>query len=146
MVVYKQKNFSALSPDELYNILQLRSEVFVVEQDCVYQDIDGVDKTAIHCWLEEGGNLLAYLRVYWKNPSLGIGQIGRVVSRERGKGYGAQLILCAKDILSKTMQAKEAYIEAQTYAIGFYEKSGFHVASKEFYEDGIPHVEMRCPL
>lgn len=142
MLIYNEKTFSALNVNELYAILRLRSEVFVVEQLCVYQDIDDKDQNARHCWLEEDGRIVAYLRVYWRNEAERIVQIGRVVTADRGKGYGKQLLSLAVDLSYNYYKASGIYIEAQTYAIGFYEKAGFKVSSAEFLEDGIPHVEM----
>ena len=135
------KFFDQLTTNELYEILQARTAVFIVEQACSYQDIDGVDRQALHITLREDGKLLAYLRVFSHDEDTA--QIGRVLATERRKGYAAAVlregIRAAREILGK----KAVYLEAQTYAIPLYEKEGFRPISEEFLEDGIPHVAMR---
>ena len=124
------KSFEKLTKRELYEILRVRSEVFVVEQECVYQDLDGLDYDSIHVFFEEDG----------------IVQIGRVLTYKRGVGLGIELLLKGIEVAKTQFQAKKLYLEAQVYAIGFYEKGGFRVVSEEFLEDGIPHVcmELEC--
>lgn len=136
------KSFPELTIWELYEILRVRAEVFVVEQNCVYPDPDGTDLRSLHVWLEEDGTILAYLRLFQKDPVENIVQIGRVLTTERGKGYGARVLQAGIQAAADYMQAAGLYLEAQTYAIGFYEKAGFQVASETFLEDGIPHVRM----
>ena len=137
------KHYNDLSTDELYRILRLRVEVFVVEQRCPYQELDGRDTDAYHVFiLDEKGECMGCLRVFMKDGTTA--QIGRVVTsrKSRSMGLGAMLmeqgVYIAKDIL----KASSVYLEAQTYAVGFYKKSGFKVCSEEFLEDGIPHVGM----
>lgn len=136
------KKFDDFTTRELYEVLKARAEVFVVEQNCVYQDMDDKDYKSVHVIGYENGKLMAYLRAFTKENSPKIVQLGRVLSTEHGKGFGEQIvregILAAKEY----MNAEKIYIEAQCYAIGFYEKFGFQVTSEEFLEDGIPHVEM----
>lgn len=138
------KRFDQLSTPELYEILRVRSAVFVVEQNCAYQDIDGEDLAAHHLWLRDEAGLKAYLRLLSLDEHTA--KIGRVLTVERGKGHGARLlragIAAARDVLKK----RSICIEAQSYAIGFYEREGFQVISEEFLEDGIPHVRMRLDL
>jgi ElaA protein len=140
------KTFGELDTRELYAILRARAEVFVVEQNCVYQDLDGVDTDAYHVFTLEDGEITAYLRVFMRDSEAKTAQIGRVLTVKRGKGLGLHVmnegIRAAKELL----YAKEIYIEAQVYAIGFYEKVGFSVCSDEFLEDGIPHVKMTLTL
>lgn len=135
------KFFDQLTTNELYEILQARTAVFIVEQACSYQDVDGVDRQALHITLREDGKLLAYLRVFSHDEDTA--QIGRVLATERRKGYAAAVlregIRAAREILGK----KAVYLEAQTYAMPLYEKEGFRPISEEFLEDGIPHVAMR---
>ena len=138
--------FEELTVFELYEILKLRNEVFVVEQNCVYNDIDGIDPKAIHLWLEEDGSLLSYLRVFPVTDQENTAQIGRVVSASRGKGYGRILLHEAVKTAEEILHAERLVLEAQTYAVGFYEKEGFAVCSDEFLEDGIPHVKMELHL
>jgi len=136
------KHYSELTVDELHDILQARVEVFVVEQDCVYQDIDGYDKEAHHVWLEdENKNVLAYCRVLPKGRVRDV-SIGRVLTTVRGRGYGLTVMQAAIDTARKIYGDAVIRIEAQKYAKGFYEKLGFKQDSGDFLEDGIPHIEM----
>ncbi len=135
------KTFEELSNRELYEILKLRSDVFVVEQNCVYPDIDGIDYDALHFNMNVENRIEAYLRVF--PLSEGVYQIGRVVTREHGKGYGGKLMECSLPVIEERLQPKEIVMEAQVYAVGFYEKYGFEICSEEFLEDGIPHVKMK---
>ena len=134
------KAFGELNTAQLYEILRVRSAVFVVEQECVYQDLDGIDQRAVHAFLQDEGGIRAYLRVFEKDARTA--QMGRMLTTVRGTGLGGQLlkegIRIARDVLKKDA----LYIEAQCYAAGFYAREGFEVASEEFLEDGIPHVQM----
>jgi len=134
------KTFEELTRDELYEILKVRSAVFVVEQNCPYQDIDGVDRQALHVFLRQNDRILSYLRVFDRDKQTA--QIGRVLTVERGKGFGKTVFRAGLQAAEVRMKKKAVYLEAQTYAIGFYEKEGFRVTSEEFLEDGIPHVKM----
>ena len=113
----------------------------MVEQNCVYPDIDGIDYDALHFYLKVENRIEAYLRVFPIKE--GVFQIGRVVTREHGKGYGGKLMEFSLPLMEEKLQPKEIVMEAQVYAIGFYQKEGFEVTSVEFLEDGIPHVQMR---
>ena len=95
------KTFNELTVDELYALLRVRSEVFVVEQDCVYQDMDGDDKEAIHVWLTVGDKIVALARVCPAGVHLPTISIGRVITTERGKGYGKQIMLAAIDVAAE---------------------------------------------
>lgn len=136
------KSFEELTTTELYEILRVRAEVFVVEQDCVYQDLDGLDYNSMHVFLEQDGKVQAYLRVFLREEKEKVVQIGRVLTYKRGAGLGLELLLQGIEVAKSYFQAKKLYLEAQVYAIGFYEKAGFKVVSEEFLEDGIPHVCM----
>jgi ElaA protein len=138
----KVKAFEQLTSNELYAILQARSQVFVVEQQCIYQDLDGLDESSLHVFYEQGGAVRAYLRLFYKDPAQRIVQLGRVLSSERGKGWGGLILGEGIQAAKERLRAREIYIEAQSYAIGFYEQAGFKVVSEEFLEDGIPHVQM----
>ena len=140
------KTFDELTTRELYEILRVRSEVFVVEQTCIYQDIDEKDFDSVHIFYEEDGRILAYLRVFLMETEENVVRIGRVLTMERGTGLGMKLLLAGMEAVREKLHAAEIYIEAQSYAIGFYEKAGFRVTSEEFLEDGIPHVKMRVRL
>jgi ElaA protein len=117
--------------------------VFVVEQDCVYQDMDGDDKEAIHVWLTEGDKVVALARVCPAGVHLPTISIGRVITTVRGKGYGKQIMLAAIDVAVDHLGATSIDIEAQEYAKGFYEGVGFKQTSDTFMLDGIPHIKMR---
>ncbi len=136
------RRFEELSAEELYRILQLRVDVFVVEQQCPYPELDGLDREALHCWLEEGERVMAYLRVMERGAESPWVSIGRVVSRERGRGLGARILREGVRAARERLGAEAVYLEAQTYAAGFYEKQGFRRISAEFPLDGIPHVKM----
>ena len=134
------KKFDELNIHELYEILRVRQEVFVVEQECAYLDADGVDQDAIHVFLRDETGIKAYLRVFERDELTA--QIGRMLTTQRGGGFGGALLKEGIRIAKGMLNKEAVYIEAQTYAIGFYAREGFRVVSEEFLEDGIPHVKM----
>jgi ElaA protein len=137
------KRFEELTVQELYEILKIRVAVFVVEQNCPYQEIDGKDTSSLHVFLREGGAIKAYLRVVPKGVTFeDVVSIGRVLTTERGKGYGGRILLEGIKAARELLGGDTLKIEAQTYAKGYYEKAGFRQSSEEFMEDGIPHIEM----
>lgn len=140
------KTFNELTTEELYEILKIRMEVFVVEQECPYQDIDGMDAGGMHVFYKESEKILAYLRIINKDIEAQTVQIGRVLTVERGIGLGAAILRAGIETAEKRLAAKEIYIEAQVYAKVFYEREGFKVCGDEFLEDGIPHVPMKLDL
>ncbi len=137
-----RKRFSDLSAIELYKILKLRVDVFVVEQKCPYPELDNLDQDAIHVWIEEDGEIASYLRVLDKGVESEYTAIGRVISAKRHQGYGQRILKEGLRAAKEEFNAENVYLEAQEYAIGFYEKCGFHVISEVFIMDGIPHVKM----
>ena len=137
-----KKSFQELTTDELYELLRVRSEVFVVEQNCVYQDMDGDDQKSIHLWLTVNGRVVALARVCPAGTHMKEVSIGRVITTERGKGYGKQMMLHAIDAAIEHFGATLIDIEAQEYARGFYESVGFWQSSESFMLDGIPHIKM----
>ena len=137
----KIKRYDDLTRDELFHILKTRMEVFVVEQECPYQDIDDVDLRSTHVWLDNCDEIVAYLRIFLKDKD--VVQIGRVLTTKRGQGFGKQVMLEGLQVIEQEYKEKEIYLESQVYAIDFYKQFGFKVCSEEFLEDGIPHVEMR---
>ena len=139
---FHQKSFQELTVDELYELLRVRSEVFVVEQDCVYQDMDNDDQKSIHLWLTVADKVVALARVCPAGTHMKGISIGRVITTERGKGYGKQIMLYAIDAAKEHFDAKHIDIEAQEYAKGFYEIVGFRQSSDTFMLDGIPHIRM----
>ena len=138
------KFFEQLTTKELYELLKARAEIFVVEQNCVYQDLDDKDYRSLHVFYEENGKVTAYLRGFIKEA--GVVQVGRVLTLEHGKGLGGILLHEGLKHIKEAFQPKEIFIEAQCYATGFYEREGFQICSEEFLEDGIPHVYMICAL
>ncbi len=143
-IAFKIKRFTDLNIDELYQILRLRSEVFVVEQDCVYQDIDNKDQRALHVIGYKNNEIIAYTRLfdageYFDNPS-----IGRVVvsKDERQFGYGHDLIKTSIEAIKTHYKTEKIKISAQTYLKKFYETHGFFQVGEEYLEDGIPHIAM----
>ena len=137
-----EKAFQELTTEELYELLRVRSEVFVVEQNCVYQDMDGDDQKSIHLWLTVQGKVVALARVCPAGTHMKEISIGRVVTTERNKGYGKQIMLHAIDAAIEHFGATVIDIEAQEYAKGFYESVGFRQSSETFILDGIPHIKM----
>jgi len=138
------KTFEQLTIHELHDILQLRSEVFVVEQDCVYQDIDGKDKNALHVFGKKEGCIVAYTRcfppgVYFKEAA-----IGRVVvpADERKYGYGHIIMEASLSAIEKEYGTKSIKLSAQTHLKKFYESHGFIQVGEGYLEDGIPHIAM----
>ena len=143
------KNFSELSTEEIYNILKLRSEVFVVEQNCVYQDIDEKDQKATHLFIEKNNEIIAYTRIFKKgdyykeNPS-----IGRVVvsKKERGKELGKRIMRESILYIKNNYNNKSIELSAQKYLDKFYRDLDFYVEGEEYLEDGIPHQRMFLDL
>lgn len=138
------KTFQELTTKELYEILKVRGAIFVVEQNCAYQDIDGLDETSLHLFYEDGGQVQAYLRAFEKEP--GIVQMGRVLTLRHGEGLGGHLLHEGIPVIKEQFHPRKIVIEAQCYATGYYEKAGFQRCSEEFLEDGIPHVRMELTL
>lgn len=151
-LAWKTKTFGQLSTTELYEILRLRAEVFVVEQRCTYQDLDGIDGQAFHLTgRNRNGELICYMRII---PA-GIvhercGSMGRVVvsQRFRGRGIAREMLRHGLAAYSKLVGDDiPIEIEAQAYLVGFYSKYGFKAISDVFDLDGLPHVRMhRAPL
>ena len=132
------KKFNELNNDELYKILKLRVDVFVVEQNCPYEELDNKDQDALHLYLEDNNEIKAYLRILNEDEI----KIGRVISTDRRKGYASILMNKAFEICKERFNKETIKIEAQVYAKEFYEKLGFKQSSNEFDLDGIKHIEM----
>lgn len=141
---FEIKKFNELSNDELYSILKLRSEVFVVEQQCVYEDCDGKDKRSYHLFSKEDNEIILYLRILEKNVSYDEISIGRVlVSKNcRGKGLGKQMLGSAIEFIENSLNEKVVRISAQKYLLKFYSDLRFVKVSDMYLEDDIPHIEM----
>ena len=136
------KHYSELTADELYDILRERVNVFVVEQRCPYEEVDGRDKRAYHVFLRDGGRIKAYLRVLDRGVSFEEVSIGRVLTTERGRGYGHKILEAGIAAAREKYGAESIRIEAQTYARKLYEDHGFRQDGEEFLEDDIPHFTM----
>ncbi|WP_223550009.1 GNAT family N-acetyltransferase [Aestuariivivens sp. NBU2969] len=138
------KYFNELSTQELYDVLQLRSEVFVVEQDCVYQDIDGKDKKAIHVLGYKNMKLIAYTRVFKPGDYFKETSIGRVVvaKNERQFKYGYDIMNASIQVIKKHFNESLIKISAQCYLKNFYSNLGFIPKGEEYLEDGILHIAM----
>lgn len=135
------KKFYELTLDELYEIIKERMEVFCVEQNIPYQDLDEVDKEAYHVFLWENGKILAYLRVYSLDDKTA--KIGRVITTVRKKGYGEQILLEGIRVAFEEMDKEEIIVHSQSYCTGFYAKCGFEIYGEEFVEEQILHRYMR---
>ena len=136
------KEFSTLTIDELYDLLQLRSEIFVVEQNCPYQDLDGIDKFAHHVLIYKELILQAYARLIPSGYIFNEHCISRVITKNHGLGHGSILMNEAILSMRRTYGQVPIRISAQTYAIDFYRKFGFIPEGDVYLEDGIEHIEM----
>ena len=138
------KTFYELDTEDLYQILRLRSEVFVVEQDCVYQDIDNKDQNAIHLYYKENNEIVAYTRIfkagdYYENPC-----IGRVVvsKKNRGNDLGKKIMIDSMEYIKQNIKGEKIELSAQKYLDKFYKDLGFYKIGEDYLEDGIPHQRM----
>jgi ElaA protein len=138
------KKFDELSAAELYAIMQLRNEVFVVEQNCVYQDADDKDQLSMHCCGWDEKKLVAYTRIIPQGISYTEASIGRVVTSPayRKTGAGRQLMQESISRCFSEFNCAAIKIGAQVYLTGFYQSLGFVPCSSQYLEDGIPHIEM----
>jgi ElaA protein len=140
------KKFHELSHLEIYKMLQIRSEVFVVEQECIYQDIDNKDLDAYHCFIEnDQSEIIAYVRLLKKGVSYSNGcSIGRVLvnASYRHKGYATELMNTVIDFAFNVLKEDTIVISAQSYLIKFYAAFGFITTGQGYLEDGIPHIKM----
>lgn len=138
------KKFNELTVEELYKILRVRNEVFVVEQTCIYQDCDNKDYNSYHLYLEEDNEIVGYLRIVNKGISYDEISIGRVLVKEshRNRGISRKIMLEAIKFIEEELNSTEIRLSGQVYIKGFYESLGFKQVSEEYLEDDIPHVEM----
>jgi ElaA protein len=139
------KEFAALSAGELYEILRLRNEVFVVEQNCVYQDCDGHDPSCLHLLGRSAeGALVAYLRMVPAGLKYNEASLGRVATASAGRAQGLGKLLVAEGV--RAAEGRPLRISAQAYLEKFYEGFGFRGLGDTYLEDGIPHREMYCEM
>ncbi len=143
-ITWHFKEFDDLTSKELYEIFHLRVMVFMIEQDCLYNEIDGKDPKCSHLWCEADGKILAYCRIVPPGVSYEKPSIGRVVSHPEFRHFklGHQLMRHAIQIIENHYHTTEIKISAQSYLKNFYEKYGFHQTSDEYLEDDLPHMEM----
>lgn len=142
---FEIKRFEALSVSELYQVLKLRSEVFVVEQNCVYLDIDGKDDKALHLLGRSAEKIVAYARLFDRGDYFNAASIGRVVvgSESRDKKFGHDLMRAAISGVSEFFGQHTIEISAQLYLQKFYESHGFQTVGEQYLEDDIPHIHMK---
>ncbi|MFT0211196.1 GNAT family N-acetyltransferase [Pseudomonas sp. F1_0610] len=143
-LIWHCQAFSQLSTGELYNLLQLRNQVFIVEQNCPYLDIDCKDRSAQHLWAAVDNQIVAYARILPAGISFEHTAIGRVCVHPdfRRDGLGRLLMKEALNLIHSNQPQASIKISAQTYLIPFYQSFGFTVVSAEYLEDNLPHVEM----
>ncbi|WP_375240056.1 GNAT family N-acetyltransferase [Aurantibacter sp.] len=144
MLEIQVKTFKELTKDQLYNLLQLRSEVFVVEQDCVYQDIDYKDQKALHILGIKDHKIVAYTRIFKPADYFELSSIGRVIVKEdqRKFKYGYQIMEASIKAIKDHFNETEIKISAQCYLNKFYNNLGFKNIGETYLEDGIPHIAM----
>ena len=144
-IYWSVKEFNHLSLNELYDILALRVEVFIIEQNCPYQDLDGKDKLSYHLLGKDiDGNIVATLRIIPKEISYQEISIGRVVTSEKIRSWkkGNELMTQAMTFITKTFPKENIRLSAQTHLIKYYGNHGFKETGKHYLEDDIPHSEM----
>ena len=129
------KHFDELTARELYEIVRARQEIFLMEQNIICRDFDGVDYDALHCFLWEDGRVIAYMR--------GEVHLGRFLTVRHGEGLGRRLMEEALPVVKEKLGCDKITFHAQRHAEGFYKKLGFVTVSEVFLEEGIEHVEMR---
>jgi ElaA protein len=144
-IQWQIKPFEDLSVHELYDILRLRSEIFVVEQCCVYLDLDGKDKVALHLLGKFEGKIVAYSRLFKAGITFDNASIGRVVvdANYRDKKWGHDLMRESIARIKSHFGESKITIGAQLYLKKFYESHGFVQSSEMYLEDDIPHIEMK---
>lgn len=140
------KRFEELSTKELYEILKTRSEIFVVEQNIHYQDMDDIDYRSLHCFFMEDNKVIAYLRAFYEDESKGIIRMGRVLTLHHGNGVGKCLLKESLEAIKTKMNCKKIVGHAQKHALGFYEKFGFKAVSNDFLEEGVVHVSVELDM
>ncbi len=136
--------YNELTTNQLYNILKLRAEVFVVEQNCAYQDLDNKDNKALHLIGEINNEIIAYTRIFKKGDYFTNSSIGRVLVKKefRKKELGKAIMEKSIEIIKKNTKEEKIEISAQKYLTKFYKDLGFKKTGKEYLEDNIPHIKM----
>lgn len=139
----KLKEFTELTTAELYEILKLRAEVFVVEQNCPYQDLDDKDQSSYHLFLEDNGQIIAVLRILPENIAYKEMAIGRLIVKKsyRGKGISRKMMVRAMEFITEDLGKEKIRLSGQAYLSDFYQSLGFEKVSEMYLEDGIEHFE-----
>ncbi len=139
----KLKEFKELTTEELYEILKLRAEVFVVEQNCPYQDLDDKDQSSYHLFLEDNGQIIAVLRILPENIAYKEMAIGRLIVKKsyRGKGISRKMMVRAMEFITEDLGKEKIRLSGQAYLTDFYQSLGFEKVSEMYFEDGIEHFE-----
>lgn len=137
--------FEELSGAELYEIIKLRVDVFVVEQECAYPELDNLDQHCLHLMYRENGKVSAYARLVPAGLKYDIPSIGRVIVDRDARGRGLAKLLVAKciDVIHSEWGAQEIQLQGQVYLQNFYQSFGFQPISEVYDEDGIPHIDMK---
>ena len=149
MMTWKWKTFAELSNNELYQILRSRQEVFTIEQQCIYQDLDDMDQHSLHLLgYKEQDNLIAYLRIVEPGRKYAEPSIGRVLTRlsVRGAGLGRELVAEGVRKTKRHYPGTGIRISAQLQLQDFYASAGFISVGESYIEDGMPHIEMTCSV
>ena len=136
------KTFNELTTKELYEILKARSQIFIMEQNIHYQDMDGIDYKSLHCYIMNDNKVVAYLRAFFQDNDEYTVQIGRVLTLVHGNGLGKELMQKSIIAIKEKMKCKKMCMDSQKHAVGFYEKFGFIVSSDDFLEEGVVHQKM----
>ena len=136
--------FNELSNDDLYQILKRRTDIFVVEQNCAYPELDNNDQKSTHYYLKKGEEIIAYARIIPKGSKYPVVSIGRVLVTEenRGHGYARELMVRVINFIKNEWNEQTIQIQAQEYLNDFYSSLGFKQISEPYLEDGIPHIDM----
>jgi len=141
-MIFYSKTFSELTNSELYGILKARFQIFVLEQNINRQDMDEIDKEALHCFIKENDEVIACIRAHYVDKARKEVKISRVLTLVHGGGVGRRLMEEALIAIKQKMPHNRLFVYAQKQAVGYYKKMGFCAVSEEFTDAGIPHIEM----
>ena len=138
------QTYDELTTEELYRIIQLRVNVFIVEQQTCYEDLDNHDQNSIHISYVKNGKLFAYSRILPPGEKFEMASIGRVITSQemRGTGLGKEMIQLALETIDRQWPGSEVFIQAQEYLKHFYSSFGFTQVSKPYIYDSLPHIDM----
>lgn len=140
------KEFNELTNKELYEILKARSEIFIMEQHILYQDMDDIDYRSLHCFFMEDDKVIAYLRAFYPGDNKDVIRLGRVLTLKHGNGVGKELLSKSLKAIKERTGCKKIVGNAQKHALGFYEKFGFKAVSDDFLEEGVVHVAVELDI